>query len=383
MLQSDNNIDERGRREVVETKMKGILLDDGGCETNDDEENGQLCDDFDVLLSTVSALIVTNDEIWHRCKPYCKKKNDYTILVYRIGYFTVDSVVVVQGGRKGNSDGDDADDADDDEDKKKKEEEISFGTTLEVNVEELRHFPTPYGYGYGNGYYNSKNIKALLCLPKELTELGGLVDAAANKAGKDDDDSSILSCCYEAYFNAITTTFEKKPIASQYLLILKKHLEDVQVALGTIETWIVEPMYSLDFINKQFGTNLAIPDLKDMLVEHTVRRNPCDEGMNHPPCQKRWDESICLICFEPNRRHRVKVDDWGKYVYDACPVYGLDPVPPSGRFYCQDVTENLITLPLPASLTTKNNNKKFNVALATSQTQLKQFMRKVKRRNKI
>lgn len=301
--ETSSEIIKRHQDEAIENLRKGRKTEsevDGGC---DDRR-------FDILFTAVRVLIDTNNEIYERCKQYCKKiTTDGEIRFYRIGYFTVKVW------------------KDDDEKK-----EMNVGSTLEVELEDFKNFT---------------------CLPSELNDLGF-------KAA--DDVDSILDG-YEKYFRTIT--FFTKPLAFQYLMIFKKHLQDVQAALGNIETWITEPYRNLDFINEQFGTNLDLPGLQDI----------SDGAVLDPPSGK--EDSICLYCFD-RRCYHVRKKVGGGWEGSSNPSQHINYCPGDlnfgrftyyGEFFCTGVPKNLKTLPATGTI-----NMEFNISQATDQDRLKSFM---------
>ena len=84
----------------------------------------------------------------------------------------------------------------------------------------------------------------------------------------------------------------KDEIARLFLMILKDHLKSVQVALGKIESWIVEPMQALHFLNQTFGTAMSLPEVG----------NGCSDMASC--CYDRHNDSdICLKCFRAKKDH--------------------------------------------------------------------------------
>ena len=62
---------------------------------------------------------------------------------------------------------------------------------------------------------------------------------------------------YESYLVRAMVLHED--IMKPFLSILKNHLKQVQVALGEIEGWLLEPVQTLNWINEKFETNLEPP----------------------------------------------------------------------------------------------------------------------------
>ena len=160
--ETSSEIIKRHQDEAIENLRKGRKIEsevDGGCDDEDIINDRR----FDILFTAVRVLIDTNNEIYERCKQYCKKMTtDGEIRFYRIGYFTVKVW------------------KDDDEKK-----EMNVGSTLEVELEDFKNFT---------------------CLPSELNDLGF-------KAA--DDVDSILDG-YEKYFRTITFFYKTTCISISY-----------------------------------------------------------------------------------------------------------------------------------------------------------------------
>ena len=257
-METPSEIIKRHQDEAIEQLRKEKKTEtsgDDGCYDDEDDNDQQ----FDVMFSTVRALIGTNNEIWERCTPYYRKldtsygvggnKTDL-IRFYRVGYFTVDVH------------------------KSWYHQDMTFTTSSKLEVRNFKPFPS---------------------LPTVLTNIFSF--------GEAQDLDGIFSN-YEKYLTKIT--YSEKRLAFQFLSTFKKHLEDVHVALGEIEAWITEPLHTLDFINTQFreGQDLVIPKLEDIPTKD---------------CRGADEHSICKRCFYPCGEHTKKRA--AKYYY-CCPNNG-------------------------------------------------------------
>mmetsp|Transcript_6237 Transcript_6237/g.9908 ORF Transcript_6237/g.9908 Transcript_6237/m.9908 type:complete len:325 (+) Transcript_6237:95-1069(+) len=213
------------------------------------EEGG---DNIDILISKTRALISTNEEIWERCK-----QNEITqsrqpaggqLRLYRVGYpkVTVTSSAVIGGHNRC----------------------VVVKTTSELEI---------------------KSFEPLPAIPNEL--LGFF-----HFASKSENDCSPFRFNHEDCLASIICT--KDDIARHFSIILKAHLEQVQIALGEIERWLLDTEEDVQFINQIFKCNLSKPELGDGDSE---RRGP----------------SLCVKCFEPYETHK-KEPNMGLYHPDWC-----------------------------------------------------------------
>lgn len=75
-------------------------------------------------------------------------------------------------------------------------------------------------------------------------------------------------------------------VLGPFLAVLKDHLMSVQVCLGEIEAWIMEPQRNVKYIEHTFGAQLVIPEEGEELINECH----CSEG-THP------DSLECLRCW--------------------------------------------------------------------------------------
>lgn len=106
---------------------------------------------------------------------------------------------------------------------------------------------------------------------------------------------------YAAYLDHATLLRDE--VLVPFLVKLKDHLESIHVFLGTIESWILEPLGHSQFLHEVFDgvSQFEIPKLQDLLV-------PCgDNGGDLKCCSARHPHSSpCLRCRRPYRSHQ-----WG------------------------------------------------------------------------
>lgn len=72
---------------------------------------------------------------------------------------------------------------------------------------------------------------------------------------------------------------------------LQKYLEDVQISLGIIETWLLQPASTTQFLNELFGSGVA-------LIED-VDESMCKSAVSHA-------ETICIRCYNIQSSHTRK-----------------------------------------------------------------------------
>lgn len=192
-------------------------------------------EDYYRLLESVRALIDTNNEIWQRCLPNKVPEELITstgIRFYRVGFLTVKVNTVEKRSRDSKN--------------------IVFGTTAEIATEEFKRLP---------------QIPEVLSCIFSLQCNGNLPD-------------------YEQYLEK--ASWLQEDISKPFLIILKEHLKEMQVALGEIDSWLLEPCHALNFINENFGQRLELPELGE----------GCNDSGNDIK-----ESSICVNCFQPKSKH--------------------------------------------------------------------------------
>ena len=70
---------------------------------------------------------------------------------------------------------------------------------------------------------------------------------------------------YDAFFK--TAIMLHDDVLEPFLVKLKQHLESIQVCLGEIESWLLEPKTNIQFLEETFGKKLDILTDEDLLNE--------------------------------------------------------------------------------------------------------------------
>jgi hypothetical protein len=100
------------------------------------------------------------------------------------------------------------------------------------------------------------SLKPLLELPAGLNDLFvATYQAAAYEAFID----------YDAFFR--TAIMLHDDVLEPFLAKFKQHLESIQVCLGEIESWLLEPKSNIQFLEETFGKKLDILTDEDLLNE--------------------------------------------------------------------------------------------------------------------
>jgi hypothetical protein len=200
--------------------------------------------DLDHLVRTTRAILAMNNEIWMRCKQARQTEKTSTqastegaAIFQRIAFRTIE--VTSSDSQPGT---------------------LGFMTTAE-----LKH----------------KDFGLPLPIPQELTDI---------IAFKMKGPKSIFPD-YDLFFERSLLLHED--VLIPFLLKLKNHLEWIQVFLGQIDAWLMEPVSYVEFIKEVFDKELIIPTKEEGAM-------PCMKEctMKHPAL------SSCLICGEPFSSHR-------------------------------------------------------------------------------
>jgi hypothetical protein len=81
-------------------------------------------------------------------------------------------------------------------------------------------------------------------------------------------------------------------VLALFLVELKEHLELVQVFLGKIEAWMMEPIEHIKFLDETFYKRLRVPEEADNII-------PCD-----PRCMILHQPTpMCELCLRPWNLH--------------------------------------------------------------------------------
>lgn len=190
-------------------------------------------EDLDRLSDSVRALIEMNQEIWGRCKQ-SKVDVKYTeeITFYRIGYFSVQVTTPISDGQ------------------------LIFTTSSELMTNDFPGLPS---------------------IPSILLDFVSVLPP-----------TDAVFPDYEAFFGKAILLNDE--ILAPFLAIVKEHLKSVQVYLGKIESWLLEPSHAISFINEQFGLELNLPEITGCNDSCTVHH-------------KYSAGEVCIKCFKPRSRH--------------------------------------------------------------------------------
>lgn len=152
--------------------------------------------DLNIAIKTVSALIVTNGEIWNRCKEY------YSVTSKQFSMLRFD----------------------------------------EVKIETKKH----QHYDSGRTIISVVAKKAQKCFNldpmKELPESIGIFQPKKDEA---------LHVDFNTYFSRSLVLHED--VLLPFLWELKEHLEKVQVCLGAVDEWVISAANNIKFLETMFG----------------------------------------------------------------------------------------------------------------------------------
>jgi len=126
--------------------------------------------------------------------------------------------------------------------------------------------------------------------------------------------------CYDAYLRKAGLLNDG--VLVSFLTQLQEHLEDVQIFVGRIETWLSEPASTTQFLNELFGSGVA-------LIEDV------DASMCKPGGKVSNDGATCIHCGKPPTSHIIQ--NW------------------SDEYRCQGINKiGLFYVPAPTTLLTSN-----------------------------
>ena len=209
--------------------------------------------DLTRLVSSCRALIRTNEEIWDRCKPSLildagqqtgeqepqqqQEEEAGRLLFYRVGYLELQVTTDAPGQMN---------------------RQVTFNAQSKIATESFPALPKIPSNISSFFHIDSPQSKDQL-----LLDYGGCVD-------------KIL--------------FLKEDVSRLFLFILKDHLENVQVALGRIETWLWGHYQALSFLNETFGADLTQPESGNGCMANACYRT-----------HGAFD--LCLKCFRQKQDH--------------------------------------------------------------------------------
>ena len=134
-------------------------------------------------------------------------------------------------------------------------------------------------------------------------------------------DGEVFHCC-NAYLKKAALLNDG--VLVSFLTQVQEHLENVQIFLGKIETWLSEPVSSTQFLNELFGNGAA-------LIED-VNGSMCKPGAEV------YHSAMCILCCESRSSHIRRDERYGHISYKC---QGTTQI---GIFYC----------PAPTTLFTAN-----------------------------
>ena len=180
--------------------------------------------DLDIAIKTVRAIIVTNEEIWNRCK----------------GYFTCY--------------GDDSE-----------EEESNFSI---MRFDEVKVVYDD-NYDHTSIVAVAKEATKYFCLEplKVLPECLGIFEPTKDETGHVD---------FRMYFRRSLVLHED--VLLPFLSKLKNHLEEVQVCLGAVDEWVAGTANNVQFLK----TTFEIESVTDLPLEETLCN--CYRRRNYGRC---------------------------------------------------------------------------------------------------
>jgi hypothetical protein len=200
---------------------------------------------LDHLVRTTRAILAMNNEIWMRCKQAPRQTGKSStqastegVIFQRIDFQTIE--VTSSDSQPGT---------------------LGFMTTAELKYKDFGLSPP---------------------IPQELTDIIALKQALGPNSIFPD---------YDSFFGRSLLLHED--VLMPFLLKLKNHLERIQVFLGQIDAWLMEPVSYVEFIKEVFDKELIIPTKKE-------GPTPCTKEctINHPAL------SSCLVCGELFSSHR-------------------------------------------------------------------------------
>lgn len=227
----------------------------------------------DLLMSTKS-LITTNQEIWDRCKTNRSRLSRGILCYSRVSLFPQ---VMCRS----------------DDDKK----HLSVIAGYEVTSKDFGAPPSVPAILQESLPLNMPNKN-----PEYPSKIGNLPD-------------------YLSYTEKASLLHED--ILIPFLQNFKQHLEDVQVFLTGIETWLSEPANQLDFLHDLFRTKISLPDEPEILCS-AVRRCPGHSKMD-----------ICQRCGQSYELHDKR---YGGHKCDSGD---------QGRFWIKHPGEPIVLAKLP------------------------------------
>lgn len=224
----------RAGEEQRETLMKA-LHSLGGNKTGDEL-------DCEYLVRSVRALLTTNDDIWEECESFacpesCGFVSDNTIWFHRLSTKDIFFKTETAGETEDETDENSSSDEEESDEEEKERRENVFST---LAVQERKCFKLPWP------------------LPSALVEILSPPLLSGDRFYPD----------YGNYLRKVT--FLREDIMAPFLAILQDHLEKVQVALGKIQTWLLESEKRVDVIKTHFEEEGSIDLKRDIDSFHKI-----------------------------------------------------------------------------------------------------------------
>jgi hypothetical protein len=113
-------------------------------------------------------------------------------------------------------------------------------------------------------------------------------------------DGEVFHCC-NAYLKKAALLNDG--VLVSFLTQVQEHLENVQIFLGKIETWLSEPVSSTQFLNELFGNGAA-------LIED-VNGSMCKPGAEV------YHSAMCILCCESRSSHIRRDERYGHFYTNA------------------------------------------------------------------
>ncbi|KAL7482341.1 hypothetical protein ACHAW6_008008 [Cyclotella cf. meneghiniana] len=107
---------------------------------------------------------------------------------------------------------------------------------------------------------------------------------------------------HEAYFRSCLVLHDE--ILAPFLVYFKDYLMSVQICLGKIDEWIMEPNETLQFLRTTFGD---VPSLDVTKMGEWHRSKTATMFLCHCPVGRHSAEDICLKCKHPFQKHNIRM----------------------------------------------------------------------------
>jgi hypothetical protein len=162
---------------------------------------------------------------------------------------------------------------------------------------------------------------------------------------------------YDALFKTAIVLHDD--VLEPFLVKLKQHLESIQVCLGEIESWLLEPKSNIQFLDKTFGTKLKnlpeTPLINDYTCSHADPWNYIHSG-GMP------STSVCARCFNKIGAHTASCHSFQFYKFICSDGKGYFK---TGQPSCQV---------LKVYKQSGKFETEFNIASTNDQNKLKKFI---------